>query len=136
MRVIAMDKKGQIGGARKAMSIILGLIFFVLGGLPLLNKFNILSFSLPRLPMMVLWILALVGAIVLIIDGFHEARNIGPAKAIGIASIVMALILIVWGVGSFGILPFTIPAVGILIIDIIFVIAGILLILGTFMAGY
>lgn len=131
-----MDKKGQIGTARKAISIILGLIFVVLGGLPLLNRFNLVSFTLPRLPMMVLWVLALIGAIVLIVDGFKETQNIGAAKAIGIASIVMALILIVWGIGSFGILPFTIPAVGILIIDIVFVVAGILLVIGTFAAGY
>ncbi len=129
-----MNKKGQIGAARKAISVILGLIFIVLGALPLLNKFKILSFSLPTFPTMVLWVLALIGAIVLIIDGFKETQNM--AKPIGIASIVMALILIVWGIGSFGILPFSIPAVGILIIDIIFVVAGILLVIGTFAAGY
>jgi hypothetical protein len=129
-----MNKKGMMGPGtgRKIFSVILGLIFLALGAIPLLNKFNVISFSLPRFPMMVLWILALLGAILLIYTGFKEAQNIGAAKIIGIISIVMALVLLAWGIGSFGILPFNIPAVGILIIDILFVLAGILLIIGVF----
>jgi hypothetical protein len=96
--VVFMDKKGQMGGGRKAFSIILGLIFLVLGAIPLLNYFNVISFSLPRLPMIVLSILALAGAIMLIVDGFKEEQGFtGATKAIGIASIIIALVLVVAG---------------------------------------
>jgi hypothetical protein len=132
-----MDKKGQgMGGGRKAFSIILGLIFLVLGVIPLLNYFKVMSFSLPTVPLIVLSILALAGAVMLVIDGFKEGQSFGSTKVIGIISIIMALILIVYGLNYFGILPFSIPAVGGLIIDILFTIAGILLIIGAFAVAF
>jgi len=131
-----MDKKGQTGDARKVFSVILGLVFLALGVIPLLNYFKVISFSLPTVPLIVLSILALVGAVMLVIDGFKEEQSFGSTKTIGIISIVMALILIIYGLNYFGILPFSIPAVGGLIIDILFTIAGILLIIGAFAVAF
>lgn len=131
-----MDKKGQTGDARKVFSVILGLVFLALGVIPLLNYFKVISFSLPTVPLIVLSILALVGAVMLVIDGFKEGQSFGSTKVIGIISIIMALILIVYGLNYFGILPFSIPAVGGLIIDILFTIAGILLIIGAFAVAF
>lgn len=136
-----MDKKGMMGGmgqGRKAFSIILGLIFLVLGVIPLLNYFNVISFSLPTIPLIILSILALAGAVMLIWDGFkEESQGIGGAnKAIGIASIIVALILIVWGLNYFGILPFSLPSIAKLIIDIIFTLAGLLLVIGAFAVSF
>jgi hypothetical protein len=136
-----MNKKGfgaGMGGGRKAFSIILGLIFLALGVIPLLNYFGVMSFSLPTVPLIILSILALAGAIVLIWDGFkEESQGIGSTnKAIGIISIIVALILIVWGLNYFGILPFSIPSVAQIIIDIIFTLAGLLLIIGAFAVSF
>lgn len=133
-----MNKKGLgmgMGSGRKAFSIILGLIFLVLGGIPLLNTLNVIGFSLPTIPTIIFWVLALLGALFLIIDGFKEGAEIGAKKTVGIISIVFALILIVYGLGSFGILPFALPAVGEIVINILFAVAGLLLILGGF-TGY
>ncbi len=129
-----MNKKGQMGmgSGRKTFSIILGLIFLALGGIPLLNSLNVIGFSLPTIPMIVFWILALLGALFLIIDGFKEGAEFGAKKTIGMISIVFALILIVFGLGSFGILPFALPEVSVIIINILFAVAGLLLIIGGF----
>lgn len=132
-----MDKKGQTGNARKIFSVVLGLIFLALGVIPLLNYFKVMSFSLPTVPLIILSILALAGAIMLVIDGFKEEQGFtGATKAIGIISILMALILIIYGLNYFGILPFSIPAVGGLIIDILFTVAGLLLIIGAFAVAF
>lgn len=128
-----MDKKGMMmGGGRKIFTAILGLVFLALGIIPLLNEFGIISFNLPTIPKIIFWVLALLGAVVLIIDGFKEEREFGAAKTVGIISIVLALVLVVFGLGSFGVLPFAIPEFGMIVINILFVVAGIFLILGAF----
>jgi len=122
-----------MGNGRRIFSAILGLVFLALGGLPLLNAFKVIGFSLPTLPMIIFWVLALLGAIILIIDGFKEEQmGFGARKIIGIISFVIALILIVYGLGSFQILPFTLPALSIIIIDLVFILAGLFLIIGSF----
>lgn len=133
-----MNKKAMMmgmGAGRKAFSVILGLIFLALGGIPLLNALNVIGFKLPTLPMVVFWVLALLGALFLIIDGFKEGAEIGAKKIIGMVSIVFALVLIVFGLGSFGILPFALPEVSVIIINILFAVAGLLLVIGGF-SGY
>ena len=135
-----LNKKGfggMGGGGRKAFSIILGLIFLALGGIPLLNALNVIGFNLPTIPMVVFWVLALLGAVALIIDAFTEEKGFGGGKKIiGIISIVLALVLIAFGLGSFGILPFDIPDVGMIVINILFSIVGLLLIIGGFMSEF
>jgi len=122
-----------MGYGRQIFSGVLGLIFFALGGIPLLNELKVISFNLPTVPMIIFWILALIGAILLIVDGFKEEQmGFGARKIIGIISFVIALILIVYGLGSFSILPFTLPAFSMIIINIIFVLAGLFLIIGAF----
>jgi hypothetical protein len=131
-----MNRKGMMmgmGAGRQIFSGVLGLIFLALGGIPLLNELKVISFNLPTVPMIIFWILALVGAILLIVDGFKEEQmGFGARKIIGIISFVIALILIVYGLGSFNILPFTLPAFSMIIINIIFVLAGLFLIIGSF----
>jgi hypothetical protein len=122
--------------ARKAFSVILGLVFLVLGVIPLLNYFKVISFSLPTVPLIILSILALAGAVMLVWDGFKEEQSFGSTKTIGIISIVIALILIVWGLNYFGILPFSLPSIAQLIIDIVFTLAGLLLIIGAFAVAF
>ncbi len=135
-----MNKKGLgmgMGSGRKTFSIILGLIFLALGGIPLLNALNVIGFSLPTVPMIVFWALALLGALFLIIDGFKEEAGFGSggSKMIGIISIVLALVLIAFGLGSFGVLPFALPDVSMLIINILFTLAGLLLVVGGLKRG-
>lgn len=131
-----MNKKAMMmpGAGRKIFSVILGLLFLALGGIPLLNNLKVISFQLPTIPMIVFWILALLGAIVLIIDGFSESRfGFGAPKVVGALSIILALVLVFYGLGSFGILPFAIPEIGIIVINILFVIAGLFLLIGGIM---
>lgn len=131
-----MNKKGfmmgGMGGGRKLFSGLLGLVFLVLGGIPLLNAMGAISFTLPKIPLIVLWVLALLGALVLIIDGFKEMTEFGVKKMIGIMSIIMAVILIVYGLSSFGVLPFALSGIGLIVINVLFVISGLFLIFGIF----
>jgi hypothetical protein len=131
-----MDKKGimmGMGAGRQIFSGVLGLIFLALGGIPLLHSLKVISFSLPTVPTIIFWILALIGAVLLIVDGFKEEQmGFGARKIIGIISFVIALILIIYGLGSFNILPFALPGISVLVINIIFVLAGLFLIMGAF----
>ena len=126
-------KKGQfMMGGRKIMSIVLGLILLILGLIPLLNMMKVISFSLPTLPEFILWTAGMVGAIVLIVDGFQEMQEFGFGKIIMVLSFVVALIIFLYGLNSFNILPFPLPALGVMFVNIVLVIAGILLVIGGF----
>lgn len=126
-------KKGQfMMGGRKIMSIILGLILLVLGLIPLLNMMGVISFSLPTLPEFILWTAGMVGAIVLIVDGFQEMQEFGFGKIIMVMSFLVALVIFLYGLNSFNILPFSLPPLGVMFVNIILVVAGILLVIGGF----
>ena len=46
-------KTGQgmmMGGPRKPISLIMGLVFLAFGGIPLLNQFGLVGFTIPVLP--------------------------------------------------------------------------------------
>ncbi len=137
-----MNKKGfgmgmGMGAGRKAFSLIVGLVFLILGGIPLLSAMNIIGFDLPSIPTFIFWVLALLGAVALIIDGFSEGRGFGGGKkVVAFISIILAVVLVIYGLGSFGVLPFSIPEVGVLVVNIIFTLAGLLLIIGGFMSSW
>jgi hypothetical protein len=136
--VIIINKKAMLHmmGGSKVFSAILGILFIAMGLIPLLHSMNVIGFSIPTIPGIVIWILAFIGAIMLVIDGFKElVHGFGIAKLMSILSILMAAFLIVYGLAFFSILPFTLPALGVMIINIVFIVAGILMILGTFMSG-
>ena len=115
----------------KIISIILGLLMIALGSLPLLNQFGILGLNI-SLPISVLtYILAGAGLFVLI-DGFME----GFMETSGKITMLVGFLILIGGLlmvlGSFGVLPFTVPAVGIMVYNVLFIIEGILLLVAGF----
>ncbi len=119
---------------RKIVSFILGIIFLILGLFPLLNKFNVISFAIPNIGGLVLWILAVIGGLWLIFDGLKEDQSF--SFGIGHITIIVGLILLAFGLipllYSFGIIPFTLPSFLNLVSEVIYAIAGIFLIIGAF----
>lgn len=125
-------KAQMMMGGRKIMSIIVGLILVVLGVIPLLNALKVISFSIPTLPEFILWTAGMVGAFVLIADALQEMQEFGFGKIIMVLSFVIALVIFLYGANSFNILPFPLPALGVMFVNAILVVAGILLIIGGF----
>jgi len=126
-------KKAQfMMGGRKIMSIVLGIILLVLGVVPLLNSLGVIKFTIPTIPEFILWTAGMVGAIVLIVDGFQEMQEFGFGKVIMALSFLVALVIFLYGLSAFTILPFTMPALGALFVYIVLVLAGLLLIIGGF----
>ena len=126
-------KKAQMMSPRKSISLLLGVVFAVLGVIPLLNLFKVISFTLPVLPEIVLRILALAGGVFLIFDAISE----GPMAMMGmaqyamfasyIAGIAILLIGLIPILNSMGTIGFTLPQLGQTILDGLYVIVAVLL---------
>lgn len=132
-----MDKKAQMGHGRKYLSFFLGLVFLIFGLLPLLKSVNIIKFSMPTIPSMILWILALVGGIVLFIDASKESMGMG--RGIMTMTIVIGALVFIFGLipllAAMNVLPWKLPAFVTSLTDVLFTAAGIFLIIGAF-KGY
>ena len=125
-----MDKRGQMGGGRKIISIVLGIIFLVLGLAPLL-KWNI-----PALPQFILWLLAVIGGIVLFVDASKEYMSIGFGRFVMYLSLLFGALVLAFGLipilGAMGMTTYSLPALGQTVVDILFIIGGGLLVIGGF----
>ncbi len=123
-------------GPRKIMSIIMGLIFLALGSLPLLNKLGVIGFAMPALPGIVLWILGVGGGIYLIIDGFHEITSMGMGHFAMVASFIVGIVILAFGLipllGAAGVIAFALPVIAEIIVNVLFILTGILLVAGGF----
>ncbi|MEM4260215.1 MAG: hypothetical protein QXG00_03190 [Candidatus Woesearchaeota archaeon] len=132
-----MNKKAQMGNGRKYFSFFLGLIFLVFGLLPLLNGAGIIKFTLPTLPSIILWILALIGGIVLFIDASKEAMGMG--RGIMIITIIIGILVFIFGLipllVAMNVLNWNLPAFVNSLTEVLFTAAGIFLIIGAF-KGY
>tara|TARA_Y100000310_G_scaffold88828_2_gene85887 strand:- start:4306 stop:4674 length:369 start_codon:yes stop_codon:yes gene_type:complete len=118
-------------GPKSIISSIVGVILIVLGGVPVLNTFGIISFSLPVIPEVVMLIILAVAGAYLFIDGIFQFA-LSPAMA----WTSMALGIIFGGAGTLRILNIMSSVVGIVqgtVINVIFLIIGILLMIGAFM---
>jgi len=128
---------GGMGEGRKYIGVILGLIFLALGGIPLLNSFGVIGFSLPGMPQTVLWVLGVIGGILLLIDAMKEGQM---RQGLMITSLILALALLAISVipllNQFGVIGFALPAIGETIISVLFAVAGIMLMIGAFAAQY
>ncbi len=62
----------------ETVSLLIGLVFLVLGVVPLLNHYGYLPFSLPVFPEMVYNILFIIGGLLLLVDWFRlrGVRNV------------------------------------------------------------
>ncbi|MBI3036487.1 hypothetical protein HYY73_01870 [Candidatus Woesearchaeota archaeon] len=131
-------KKGQgmmMGGPRKPISLVLGLVFFAFGLIPLLNQFKVIGFTIPALPSLVLYVLSIIGAVILLWDAISEnMAMMGFAQMARMATFVVALVLLAIGLipllHSMGTIGFTLPALAGIIINVLYVLTGGLLIYG------
>ena len=137
-----ITKKAMMGAfnLRKIVSWIVGIIILVLGLIYILNKFNVISFSIPTFPQMVLWVLTIIGGIFLIFDAITEGSNFSSiSKMLMIISFVIAILIIALSLipllNNLTIISFQLPEIAQLIESIIYVLAGFFLIIGG-MFGY
>lgn len=131
------NKKAQMGfGIRRMVSLVLGLIFLALGLIPLLNYFGVIEFEFP-FPIidLVLWILATVGGVFLLWNALIERMPTGIESQIRLASIVGTLVLLAAGLipilNEFGVIGFALPEFSGIIMNVMFTVAGVLLLYGT-----
>ena len=111
-----------------------GIIMLVLGGIPVLNHFGIISFQLPFLSSIGGQVFSYIlagGAVFLIIDSFLENLD-EPA---GVFTIIVAVILL--AVGILSIVGIAIPIISAILTPIVyyilFSIEGVILIIGSFL---
>lgn len=121
-------------GPRKMGSYGLGFIMLALGLIPLLNMFGVISFTLPLIPMIVLYVLAAVAGILLFWDGLSEGMGMGMARTIMFASYALAIASLAIGIvpilNMLGLIEFSFGDIGTTIIFSLFTIDGLLLLFG------
>ena len=125
------NKKGDWEVEKSLPGLILGLLIFAMGIFPLLNKFGVIGFNLPYTPVgIVLEILLAVGGIYLMVMGFMEDEDFMKWTSI-IAGIIVAVMGIIPLLANFGI-SIAIPFLGFLYSPFLYVIVGLLMIIGAF----
>ena len=119
--------------SRKHISAVLGLIFLALGGIPLLNTFGVIGFTIPFGLGIGLWILAVVGGLFLLIDALKEQQE--ARHALSMPTAVIGLVILAFGLipllQMFGVIAFGLPGFVMTIADFLFVAAGVLLLIGA-----
>lgn len=121
-------------GGKSISSIIAGLIVFVLGSVPLMGMMGIISFQIPEIPKIILQIILAASGFYLMIDGFFEF-GMHPGFAwvsiiIGFSVTLAGILTTLSDLGSFAV---TLGFLTSTVIYVLYVIVGILLILGAFM---
>jgi hypothetical protein len=121
---------------RSIPSLLVGLILLVLGVVPILAQFKVLSFGLPAfltgiIPKIALFVIAF-GALYMIIDAFLE----GVDEPNGIFTLIVGALIFIVGIvnvlNQFGVIGFKIPFLTPLVYNIIFVVEGLFLAIGAF----
>ena len=138
---LLLSKKGFIGGMgmggpRKPISLIMGLVFLAFGGIPLLNSMKVVGFTMPVLPQTILYVLSVVGAVFLLWDAVGEGMSMGMGVSAMLrpATFIMALVLLAIGLvpllHSIGTIAFTLPELAAIVVNTLYVVTGFLLIYG------
>jgi lysylphosphatidylglycerol synthetase-like protein (DUF2156 family) len=129
-----MNKKAIFEGNKSILSLILGVILLTLGIIPLLNKLDVIKWQLPPIPKIVLLVLLSTGGFYLIIDGLIE-HSVGSSLAW--ISIIVGLLVVTMGLipllNIFNIISLEFTFITVVMINIAFVVTGILLVIGAFM---
>jgi hypothetical protein len=118
-------------GLKSTISFVLGALIFTLGIVPLMNKINMTTWTIPDIPEIIMLILLVAGGVYLVVDGFMEVPMI---PSMGWISILIGII-----VSLLGVLKLLGKTMGFLVlvqglgINILFAIVGFLLIIGAFM---
>ncbi|MBW2989058.1 hypothetical protein KY358_01935 [Candidatus Woesearchaeota archaeon] len=125
------DKTMGWEGLKSTISFFLGIIILTLGAVPLMNKLNITSWTIPDIPEIIMISLLIIGGIYVIIDGFLEVPMI---PSMGWISILTGLVVSVLGIlkllGKTAQILVLVQGIG---INILFAIVGFLLVIGAFM---
>jgi len=94
-------------GLRSWLSMILGIVLFAIGGIPLLNSFGAISYTFPALPSLILKIVFIVAGALLLWDAQHEIYN---NKGFMWMSIIFGLPILILGLipvlNQFGVIGF------------------------------
>ncbi|HLD97539.1 MAG TPA: hypothetical protein VI934_04300 [Candidatus Nanoarchaeia archaeon] len=127
-------RKGQMG-PRKPISLLLGIAFLAIGGIPLLKSMNVIDFTIPPLPQTVFHVLGIIGAVILLWDAISEnMAMMGFAQMVRMATFVMAIVLLAVGLvpllHSMGTIGFTLPTLAGTIVNVLYIVTGGLLIYG------
>ena len=123
-------------GPRKPISLVLGVAFLAIGGIPLLNQMHAISFSIPALPAIILQILGIIGAILLLWDAMAEGMTamMGFPQMVRMTTFVVAVVI-----GAIGLIPvlhsirmigFGLPPLGEAILNVLYILTGFLLVYG------
>ncbi len=118
-------------GMKRIVSVIAVLLLITLGIVPLLRMLGVIGFSIPALPQIVMLILLTVAGYYLFIDGIFEF-----ALAPGLSWVSMGFGLLSGTAGLFRLLNILSDVLGWIqgtVINVFFLIIGILLIIGAFM---
>ncbi len=118
-------------GLKSTFSLLLGLVIFVIGIVPLMNKINMTTWVIPDIPEIVMLSLLTLGGVYLVIDGFMEVPMI---PSMGWMSILTGIVVSILGVskllGKTAGFLILVQGIG---INILFTIVGFLLVIGAFM---
>lgn len=132
-----MHKRGQMmmGGPRKPISLLLGIAFLILGVIPLLNSMGLIGLNVPTPVGMILWVLSIIAGIFLLWDALSENMSMmGLGQQIRMITFIAAPIVLAIGVipilNGLGVVGFALPAFGETIIQVLFIIIGVLLLYG------
>lgn len=116
------------------LSALAGLLLIALGGIPILNSWNILPFGIPGFMTTLLaqlfpFVLA-VGALWLVIDSLMED------DALRVISLIIGLVVLAAGVltilNKFAVIGFTVPFLTPFVYSLLFVVLGLFLIIAAF----
>ncbi len=138
MLTILAAKKGlgMMGGPRKPISLLMGIIFLAFGLLPILHTLGKVGFTISGIPQAVLHVLSIAGAVFLLWDAIAEGMSamMGFPQMIRMATFVMAIVLLAVGLipllNSMGVLGFSLPVLATIIINSLYVVTGLLLLYG------
>lgn len=121
-------------GSKSAVSLILGLLFLVLGGIPVLNMAGLITFALPAalasyVPVLLPYLFVVAG-LMLIYDAFGEWSEWYRWVTFGLGGITLVLgLVLVLNAFAITALAIPLPPIG---YNVLFVLSGLFLILGAF----
>ncbi len=129
-------KKAQMMNPRRSISLLIGVIFISLGVIPILHSFGVIGFVLPPIPELVVRILAIIGGVFLFLDGLGESQTAfqGFPQYMMYLSYLLGFGIIALGIipllNTFGVIGFTLPSFGQIILDGLYLVVGLLLLYG------
>ena len=138
---ILSGKKGFIGGMgmggpRKPISLVMGLVFLAFGLLPILHSLGKIGFTISGIPQIVLHILSIAGAVFLLWDAISEGMTamMGFPQMVRMATFGMAIVLLAVGLipllNGMGIIEFALPSLATIVINSLYAVTGLLLLYG------